>query len=51
VSDLKYFQSEAAATYSIQAIPATYLIGPDGNILAKNLRGEQLEAKLKEIFG
>jgi peroxiredoxin len=51
VSDLKYFQSEAAATYGIQAIPATYLIGPDGNILAKNLRGEQLEAKLKEIFG
>ena len=51
VSDLKYFQSEAAATYSIQAIPATYLIGPDGNIIAKNLRGEQLEAKLKEIFG
>tara|TARA_R110000868_G_scaffold373206_1_gene637146 strand:- start:212 stop:430 length:219 start_codon:yes stop_codon:yes gene_type:complete len=51
VSDLKYFQSEAAATYSIQAIPATYLIGPDGNIIAKNLRGEQLAAKLKEIFG
>ncbi len=51
ISDLKYFQSEAAATYGIQAIPATYLIGPDGNILAKNLRGEQLEAKLKEIFG
>ncbi|MEQ6118957.1 TlpA disulfide reductase family protein [Reichenbachiella sp. MALMAid0571] len=51
VSDLKYFQSEAAATYSIQAIPATYLIDPDGNILAKNLRGEELAAKLKEIFG
>ncbi|MEQ9287504.1 MAG: TlpA disulfide reductase family protein [Cyclobacteriaceae bacterium] len=51
VSDLKYFESEAAATYSIQAIPATYLIGPDGNILAKNLRGPALEAKLKEIFG
>lgn len=51
VSDLKYFQSEAAQTYQINAIPATYLIGPDGTIVAKNLRGPSLEAKLKEIFG
>ncbi|PIB37515.1 hypothetical protein BFP72_10615 [Reichenbachiella sp. 5M10] len=51
VSDLKYFQSEAAALYQINAIPATYLIGPDGKIIAKNLRGPELEAKLKEIFG
>lgn len=51
VSDLKYFNSEAATTYNISAIPATYLIGPDGKILSKNLRGPELEAKLKEIFG
>jgi peroxiredoxin len=51
VSDLKYFNSEAAATYQINAIPATYLIGPDGKIVAKNLRGESLERKLEEIFG
>jgi peroxiredoxin len=51
VSDLKYFQSEAASTYNIQAIPATYLIDPDGKILAKNLRGQALEDKLEEIFG
>ncbi|MEQ8240939.1 MAG: TlpA disulfide reductase family protein, partial [Cyclobacteriaceae bacterium] len=51
VSDLKYFNSEAAADYKINAIPATYLIGPDGKIIAKNLRGPSLEAKLKEIFG
>ncbi len=51
VSDLKYFNSEAAATYQINAIPATYLIGPDGKIIAKNLRGPSLEAKLLEIFG
>ncbi|MGL1889286.1 MAG: TlpA family protein disulfide reductase [Reichenbachiella sp.] len=51
VSDLQYFNSEAAQTYQINAIPATYLIGPDGNIVAKNLRGAALEAKLKEIFG
>lgn len=51
ISDLRYFQSEAAREYQINAIPATYLIGPDGNIVAKNLRGASLEAKLKEIFG
>lgn len=51
VSDLKYFESEAAQLYRINSIPATYLIGPDGTIIAKNLRGSQLEAKLKEIFG
>ena len=51
ISDLKFWNSEAAKTYQINAIPATYLIGPDGTIIAKNLRGASLEAKLKEIFG
>ena len=50
VSDLKYFNSEAAAIYQINAIPATYMIDPDGNILAKDLRGIGLENKLKELF-
>lgn len=51
VSDLQYFNSAAAETYQINAIPATYLIDPEGKIIAKNLRGPSLEAKLKEIFG
>ncbi|MEO9477671.1 MAG: TlpA disulfide reductase family protein [Cyclobacteriaceae bacterium] len=51
VSDLQYFNSQAAQDYKIQAIPATYLIGPDGKIVAKGLRGLSLENKLKEIFG
>lgn len=51
VSDLKYFNSEAANDYNISAIPATYLISPEGKIIAKGLRGAALEAKLKEIFG
>jgi peroxiredoxin len=50
VSDLKYFNSEAAATYQINAIPATYMVDPDGNILAKDLRGKSLERKLQELF-
>ncbi|MDN5199772.1 TlpA disulfide reductase family protein [Fulvivirgaceae bacterium BMA10] len=51
VSDLKYFNSEAAKLYDIQAIPATYLIDKEGKIIAKNLRGKALEDKLAEIFG
>jgi len=51
VSDLKFWRSEAAQKYQIRAIPATYLIDPDGKIIAKNLRGPSLEAKLREIFG
>lgn len=51
VSDLQYFNSAAANTYNITAIPATYLVDPEGKIIAKNLRGPSLEAKLKEIFG
>ncbi|EPR67402.1 thioredoxin family protein [Cyclobacterium qasimii M12-11B] len=50
VSDLKYFNSEAAAKYQINAIPATYLLDPNGNIIAKDLRGKSLEKKLSEIF-
>ncbi len=50
VSDLQYFNSEAAALYSINAIPATVLLDKEGKIIAKNLRGEALAAKLAEIF-
>ncbi|MEB2775474.1 TlpA disulfide reductase family protein [Algoriphagus sp. D3-2-R+10] len=50
VSDLKYFNSAAAELYQINAIPATYLIDPDGKIIGKDLRGPSLRAKLQEIF-
>jgi peroxiredoxin len=50
VSDLKYFNSVAAELYQIQAIPATYMIDPDGKIIAKDLRGPSLENKLAELF-
>jgi len=50
VSDLKYFNSEAAAIYQINAIPATYMLDPEGKIIGKDLRGASLENKLKEIF-
>jgi alkyl hydroperoxide reductase subunit AhpC len=51
VSDLKGGQNEVAKQYLIQAIPANFLIGPDGKIIAKNLRGDALTKKLVEILG
>lgn len=50
VSDLKYWQNAVAQQYGIQAIPQNLLLDPQGKIIAKNLNGEQLQAKLAEIF-
>jgi len=50
VSDLKGWYNEVAALYSVKAIPQNFLIDPSGKIIAKNLRGGELEVKLKEIF-
>jgi peroxiredoxin len=49
-SDLKYWDNEVAKLYGVQAIPANFLLDKDGNIIGKNLRGEALEAKLKEVM-
>ena len=51
VSDLQYFNSEAAAKYNINAIPFSVLLDREGVIIAKNLRGAKLDQKLSEIFG
>jgi peroxiredoxin len=51
VSDLKYWQSEAAKTYNITAIPFSLLLDPNGKIIAKNLRGQALDEKLEEVLG
>ncbi|MBX2916442.1 MAG: AhpC/TSA family protein [Cyclobacteriaceae bacterium] len=51
VSDLKYFESQAAQIYNINAIPFSILIDPQGKIIAKNLRGLALHKKLEEVLG
>jgi thioredoxin-related protein len=51
VSDLKYWQSEAAQLYNVKSIPFTVLLDREGKVIGTKLRGPQLEAKLKEIFG
>jgi peroxiredoxin len=50
VSDLQYWKNAVAVQYGIQAIPQNFLIDPSGKIVAKNLRGEELQKKLGEIF-
>ena len=50
VSDLKFWQSDAAKTYSVTSIPFSLLLDQNGVIIAKNLRGAALEAKLTEVF-
>ena len=51
VSDLQFWQNSAAVLYRVQGIPQNFLIDPNGKIVAKNLRGEDLEAKLCELLG
>jgi thiol-disulfide isomerase/thioredoxin len=51
VSDLKYWYNDAAAKYHIQAIPQNLLVDPSGKIVARNLRGPDLQAKLCELLG
>ena len=50
VGDLKGWENTAAAQYGIRAIPFNLLLDPNGAVIARNLRGEELAAKLKEIF-
>ena len=50
VSDLKYWQNEAARLYGVNAIPHSVLLDPDGKIIAQNLRGDALDEKLAELL-
>ena len=50
LSDLKGFRNDVAKEYGIQAIPSTFLLNPEGIIIAKNLRGEALHKKLAELL-
>lgn len=50
VSELKQWESQVVKQFNIQGIPYTLLLDREGKILAKNLRGEELEAKLAEVL-
>lgn len=50
ISDLKYWNNEAAKSYGISSIPSNLLLDENGTIIAKNLRGEDLRKKVEEIL-
>jgi len=51
LSDLKYWNTVASDVYNVNSIPDNLLIDPEGKVVARCLRGSDLEAKLAEIFG
>jgi peroxiredoxin len=50
VSDLHFWDNEVAKKYNVRSIPQNFLVDPDGKIVAKNLRGEELGKKLAELI-
>ena len=51
VSDLKGLKSDVTKLYGVDGVPAVWLIGPEGKVVAYNIRGGQLDAQLESIFG
>jgi peroxiredoxin len=50
VSDLMYWDCAAAKAYNVQGIPYTVLLDKEGKIIAKNLRGEELDKTLEKVL-
>ncbi|MCG2614275.1 TlpA family protein disulfide reductase [Terrimonas sp. NA20] len=50
VSDLNFWDNEVAKLYDVKAIPQNFLLDKDGKIVAKNVRGEELQTTLEEII-
>jgi peroxiredoxin len=50
VSDLAYWSNAVAKKYQVGSIPQNFLLDPQGKIIAKNLRGEELRSTLEKIL-
>jgi len=50
VSDLKFWDSPVAEAYKVQSLPAVFLLNKKGEVISRDLRGENLERELKKIF-
>ena len=50
VSNLKFWEDEIAKSYFVDAIPATFILDENGTIVARDLRGEELDAKIAELL-
>ncbi|WGK64748.1 redoxin domain-containing protein [Croceiramulus getboli] len=51
VSNLQFWDDPIARRYGVRSIPTTFLLDENGVIIAKNLRGDALQAKLAELLG
>ena len=51
VSDLQFWNNAVAQLYHVQSIPQNFLVDPAGKIVAKDLRGEDLDRELCELLG
>ncbi|RZK55975.1 MAG: AhpC/TSA family protein [Pedobacter sp.] len=51
VSDLQGWQNAVSKNYGVGGIPFNFLVDPSGKIIARNLRGEELQTKLAELLG
>jgi peroxiredoxin len=51
VSDLKYWDNEAAKLYAVNSIPSNFLLDTTGTIIARNLMGDDLYKKVREVLG
>jgi thiol-disulfide isomerase/thioredoxin len=51
LSDLKAFQGDLSKIYNFNGIPTCVLVGPDGTIITRNMRGLWMDKKLIELYG
>lgn len=50
VSNLKFWEDPIAVLYNIKSIPATFILDEKGNIIARDLRGEELRTKISSLL-
>ena len=50
VSNLKFWDEPIAAQYGVQSIPATFILDASGKVVAQDLRGDELKAKIVELL-
>ena len=50
VSNLKFWDEPIAKQYNVESIPATFILDESGKVVAKDLRGEELKAKIIELL-
>ena len=50
VSNLKFWEEPIAAQYGVQSIPATFILDATGKVVAQDLRGPELRAKILELL-